>query len=92
MSALHFWSQMEWPLLQHLSTLTVCYASMGDRQSIMQNAQAGTACCLQDERVLEILLVLQLPAGSGVCDVGRYLPVVVGVLKKQLAVRALLCF
>ena len=58
----------------------------------MQNAQAGTACCLQDERVLEILLVLQLPAGSGVCDVGRYLPVVVGVLKKQLAVRALLCF
>ncbi len=40
----------------------------------MQNAQAGSVCFLKDERVLEMLLVLQLPDGSGVCDFGKCLP------------------
>ncbi len=51
-----------------------CYNSMQYWQSIIQNAQAGTARYLKGERALEMLLVLKLPAGSGVCDVERSVP------------------
>lgn len=50
------------------------YNSIQYWQSIMPNAQAVTAHCLKWDRDLELLLLLQLQAGSGACDVGRYLP------------------
>ena len=66
-----FWSQLEWPL-QHF-ILIVCYRSMQHWQSIIHNAQAGSVGCLKGEGVPEVLLVLQLPAGSRACVVGKYL-------------------
>jgi len=60
-------------------------------QSIMQNAQAGTAHDLKSEGNLELTVPMQLPAGSQACE---YLPDICWGAGKTAVwhAYALLCF